>query len=89
MGSALRLRCHLIAVHLVGSFQAFSPAPLSHSRAWLIELRAWLRPLVCMQGKQLEIAGASGLLSVSVQPADPSAMQAAQRARHMLATSTV
>ena len=45
--------------------------------------------LVCMQGKQLETAGASGLLSVSVQPADPSAMQAAQRARHMLATSKV
>ncbi len=42
-----------------------------------------------MQGKQLEAAGASSLLSVSVQPADPSAVQAAQRARHMLATSKV
>ena len=44
---------------------------------------------MCAQGKQLEIAGASGLLSVSVQPADPSTTQAAQRAKHMLATSKV
>lgn len=41
------------------------------------------------QGKQLEGEGASELLSVSVQPADPSTTQAAQRAKHMLATSKV
>ena len=42
-----------------------------------------------VQGKQLEVAGASGLLSISVQPADPSTTQAAQRAKHMLSTSRV
>ena len=49
----------------------------------------WLRLHLCSQGKQLEAEGASELLSVSVQPADPSTTQAAQRARHMLATSKV
>lgn len=44
---------------------------------------------MCIQGKQLETAGASGLLSVSLQPADPSTTQAAQRAKHTLSTSKV
>ena len=54
-----------------------------------MHLRACEGTAVYVQGKQLEIAGASGLLSVSVQPADPSSTQAAQRAKHMLSTSKV